>query len=63
MVEDGMVGKRCELSRESLAGADPEFMAREGPKNRGRRAVRASVVVMKRGNARGAKGGRKMEAR
>ena len=63
VVEDGTVGKWCALSRESPAGAEPAFMAREGPKNRRRRAVRAPIVAPKRGNARGAKGRRKMEAR
>ena len=58
VVEDGMVGTWRELSRESLAEADLEFMTRKGPKSRGRQAVRASVVVRKRGNARGAKGPR-----
>jgi hypothetical protein len=63
VVEDGTVGKWCELSRESPAGAEPEFMAPVGPKSRRGRAVRASIVVKKRGNARGAKGRRKMDAR
>jgi len=27
VVEDGMVGKQREISRESLMGAEPEFMA------------------------------------
>jgi hypothetical protein len=62
VVEDGMVGQRRELSRESLAEAASAFMAHEGPKNRCREAVRAPVRVRKRGNARGAKGCRKMEA-
>jgi hypothetical protein len=31
------------------------------PRERGRAAVRVAIVVMKRGNARGAKGGRKVE--
>ena len=31
------------------------------PRERDRAAVRAAIVVMKRGNARGAKGGRKVE--
>lgn len=61
MVEDGMVGKWCELSRESPAGAEPVFMVASDPKSRCRRAVRASIVVRKRGNARGAKGRRKMD--
>lgn len=63
VVEDGMVGKWCEISRESPAGAEPEFMARLGPKSWRRGAVRASIVAMKRGNAHGAKGRRKMDVR
>jgi hypothetical protein len=63
VVEDGMVGKWCEKSRESRLGTELAFMARKGPKNQRRAAVRASVVARKRGNARGAKGRRKMEAR
>ena len=63
VVEDGMVGKWRELSRESLAGTESVFMARKGPKSRRREEVRASTVARKRGNARGAKGRRKMEAR
>ena len=62
VVEDGMVGKRRELSRESPAGAEPVFMALGGSEELGRWAVRAPIVVSKRGNARGAKGSRKMEA-
>src|SRR5688572_8333411 len=63
VVEDGMVGKWSEISRESPAGAEPVFMIESDPKSRRRRAVRASVVALKRSNARGAKGRRKMEAR
>jgi len=63
VVEDGMVGKWCEISRESRLGTELAFMTREGPKNRRWAAVRAFVVAMKRGNARGAKERRKMEAR
>jgi len=63
VVEDGMVEKWCEQSRESHLGAEPAFMARKGPKNRRQAAVRAFVVALKRGNARGAKERRKMEAR
>jgi len=62
VVEDGMVGKWCELSRESPAGAEPEFMTHDGSEEPGHGAVRAPIVVSKRGNARGAKGSRKMEA-
>lgn len=63
VVEDGMVGKRCETSRESPAGAEPVFMIQSDPKSQRRRAVRASIVALKRGNARGAKGRRKMDVR
>ncbi len=63
VVEDGMVGKWCKLSRESPAGAELVFMIQSDPKSRRRRAVRASIVALKRGNARGAKGCRKMDAR
>lgn len=62
VVEDGMVGKWCELSRESLRQAAPEFMT-NGPKNRRPQEVRASIVAEKRSNARRVKGCRKMEAR
>ena len=62
VVEDGMVGKWCELSRENPAGAELVFMVQRDPKSRRRRAVRASIVALKRSNARGAKGRRKMEA-
>src|SRR5215208_6743001 len=58
VAEDGMVGKWCELSRESPAGAEPVFMIQSDPKSRRRRAVRASIVALKRGNSRGAKGRR-----
>jgi hypothetical protein len=63
VVEDGMVRKWCEISRESPAGAEPVFMIEADPKSRRRGAVRASIVVRKRGNARGAKGRRKMDVR
>jgi hypothetical protein len=63
VVEDGMVGKQREISRESLTGAEPEFMARKRSKNRRQQAVRAPIVATKRSNVRGAKGCRKMEAR
>jgi hypothetical protein len=62
VVEDGTVGKRRALSRESPAEAEPVFMTHNGSKEPGRGAVRAPIVVRKRGNARGAKGSRKMEA-
>ena len=63
MVEDGMVGKWSEISRESPVEQEPEFMIRKGPKSRRHRAVRASIVVRKSRNWDGAKGRRKMETR
>jgi hypothetical protein len=45
---------RGERSESKLSG-------QENPRERNRAAVRAVIVVMKRGNARGAKGGRKVE--
>jgi hypothetical protein len=57
-----MVGKWSEISRESLVGQSRRSGSQSGPKNRSHEAVRASIVVKKRGNARGAKGRRKMEA-
>src|ERR1700761_3644295 len=63
VVEDGTVGKQREISRESLKGTDPEFMARRRPKSRSRQAVRAPIVATKWSNVRRAKGRRKMDAR
>ena len=47
------VGKVSCGSVESCSGRNP--------RERNRAAVRAAIVVMKRGNARGAKGGKKVE--
>jgi hypothetical protein len=63
VVEDGTVGKWCELSRESLRGAEREFMARERPKSPSPQEVRVPIVGKKRSNDRGLKGHRKMETR
>jgi len=38
-----------------------EICTGRNPRKRGRTEVRAAIVVLKRGNARGAKGGRKVE--
>jgi hypothetical protein len=40
-----------------------EICPGRNPRERSRAAVRAAIVVEKRGNARGAKGGRKVERR
>ena len=58
MVEDRRVGSGYEISRETPG---TERCSRpQGPKSRPA-GVRASIVAMKRGNARGAKGRRKVE--
>jgi hypothetical protein len=60
---DRMVGSWSNMNQGSRAGKGAAFMAchrrSEEPRPEG---DRASVVVWKRGNARGAKGGRKVEA-
>jgi hypothetical protein len=63
VIEDGMVWKRCELSRENLRGAAPVFMMRKHPKSRSPQEVRVLIVASKRSNVRGAKEHRTMEAR
>jgi hypothetical protein len=63
VVEDGMVGKRCEISRESPVEQGPEFMIRKDPKSWRHGAVRAFIVAWKSRNWDGAKGRRKMETR
>jgi hypothetical protein len=54
---DRMVGSWCDMNQGSLFGKGTAFMIR-----RGFEGDRASIVAQKRGNARGAKGGRKVEA-
>ena len=60
MVGDRRVGSVDELSRETPRGG-PVFMASMSPKSRPR-GVRAFIVARKRGNCRGAKGRRKVDA-
>ena len=58
---DGMVGRsRGWMSRGRPVGDRTAFMPVEGRRT-GPAGVRASVVAKKRGNARGAKGRRKVE--
>lgn len=60
MVGDGMVRKVVYVKQGDLSGERTVFM-----RNRRRAArteVRAFIVAMKRGNARGAKGRRKVDA-
>ena len=55
----GMAGSRCDVNQGSRSGKRTEFMAASGPKSRPE-GDRVPIVVKKRGNARGAKGGRKL---
>jgi len=58
----GMAGSRSDVNQGSRSGKRTEFMAASGPKSRPE-GDRAPVVVRKRGNSRGAKGGRKLTIR
>jgi len=61
MVGDGMAGSWSDVNQGSRAGKGAAFMAQrhEEPRPEG---DRASIGAKKRGNARGAKGGRKVNA-
>ena len=62
MVGDRMVGSWSDMNQGSRSGQGAAFMTdrrSEEPRPEGDRAF---VVALKRGNARGAKGGRKVEA-
>jgi hypothetical protein len=62
VVGDRMVGSYSDVNQGSLSGERKEFMIGvPGPKSLPE-GDRASVVVKKRGNVRGAKGGRLVEA-
>lgn len=62
VVGDGMDGSYCDVNQGSPAGVRKEFMIGiTGPKSLPE-GDRASVVAKKRGNSRGAKGGRLVEA-
>jgi len=60
VVGDGVAGRRRVVKLGSRAGNRTEFMSRKAPKSRPE-GDRALVVARKRGNARGAKEGRKVE--
>lgn len=60
MVGGGMVGSSCDVNQGDLHGTRVVFMHDAVPKSR-RAGVRASIVAQKRGNARGAKGRRKVD--
>ncbi len=61
VIGDGTVGSWGDVNQGSRSGERKEFMTGVGPKSLPE-GDRASVVARKRGNARGAKGGRKVEA-
>lgn len=62
VVGDRMVGSWSDMNQGSRTGEGTAFMADERPEELCPGGDRASVVAKKRGNARGAKGGRKVEA-
>ena len=62
VVGDGMVGSWSDVNQGSRSGERKEFMTEGGPKSHPE-GDRASIVAWKRGNARGAKGGRKLTIR
>ena len=61
VVGDRMVGSWSEMNQGSRAGKERRSWLRAEPEEPCPEGDRASVVARKRGNARGAKGGRKVE--
>jgi len=57
-----MVGSWSDMNQGSRTGKGTAFMVSRRPEELCPGGDRASVVAKKRGNARGAKGGRKVEA-
>jgi len=57
-----MVGSWSDMNQGSRAGKERRSWLRAEPEEPCPEGDRASVVARKRGNARGAKGGRKVEA-
>ena len=62
VVGDRMVGSWSDMNQGSRAGKERCSWLQVGPEEPCPEGDRASVVARKRGNARGAKGGRKVEA-
>ena len=62
VVGDRMVGSWSDMNQGSRTGKGTAFMVSRRPEELYPGGDRASVVAKKRGNARGAKGGRKVEA-
>ena len=59
---DRMVGSWSDMNQGSRSGKGAAFMTGRGSEEPCPEGDRAFVVAQKRGNARGAKGGRKVEA-
>ena len=59
---DRMAGSWSDMNQGSLFGKGMAFMTDERSEEPCPKGDRASIVAQKRGNARGAKGGRKVEA-
>jgi len=57
-----MVGSWSDMNQGSRSGKGAAFMVSRRPEEPRPEGDRASIVAKKRGNARGAKGGRKVEA-
>jgi hypothetical protein len=62
VVGDRMVRSWSDMNQGSRSGEERRSWPLEGPEEPCPEGDRASVVARKRGNARGAKGGRKVEA-
>jgi hypothetical protein len=62
VVGDRMVGSWSDMNQGSRSGEERRSWPLGGPEEPRPEGDRASVVARKRGNARGAKGGRKVEA-
>ena len=62
VVGDRMVRSWSDMNQGSRTGKGTAFMVARGPEELSPGGDRAFVVARKRGNARGAKGGRKVEA-
>jgi hypothetical protein len=62
VIGDRMVGSWSDMNQGSRTGKGTAFMVCRRPQELDPGGDRASVVAKKRGNARGAKGGRKVEA-
>lgn len=62
VIGDRMVGSWSDMNQGSRTGKGTAFMVSRRPEEVYPGGDRASVVARKRGNARGAKGGRKVEA-